>query len=559
MAEPDVDPHPRRWAILPVLCLSVFLVVVDNTIVNVALPTLAGDLSASTSQLQWIVDAYSLVFAGLLLAAGSLGDRVGRKGTMQVGLALFGLTSIAASLAGSAGQLIAARAVMGVGAALVFPATLAILTNVFTDPTERAKAIGAWSGVTGLAVALGPISGGWLLEHFSWGSIFLVNVPIVVLALLLGRVLVPSSRDDHAGRADPIGVVLSIGAVGLLVWTVIEAPGYGWTSGPTIWGFVGAAVLMSGFVAWELRRPDPMLDVSVFRNARFSAASGAVATAFFGLFGFIFLVTQYFQVVRGYDTLSAGVHTLPFAVTAGVVAPTAARLALWVGTKAVVSTGLFSMSAGFLLASTMGADTSYWTGVVPSMVLMAGGLGLVGAPATEAIMGSLPPAKAGVGSAVNDTTREIGGTLGVAIVGSVFSSLYGPQIADSLRELGAPPVAVDAARESVVAAAEVARRAPEAVRPTILDAASDAFLHGMAAGCRVTALITFIGGVVALLALPSRAAMPDDDPDDADLLLSTDPEPPRPVDLRDLVPGPDPTVVRYVAVPQGRYPIGFWS
>ncbi|HEX7132003.1 MAG TPA: MFS transporter, partial [Iamia sp.] len=470
----ETGPHPKRWAILPVLCLSVFLVVVDNTIVNVALPTLAGDLDASTSQLQWIVDAYSLVFAGLLLAAGSLGDRVGRKGTMQVGLALFGLTSIVASQADSAGQLIAARAVMGVGAALVFPATLAILTNVFTDPSERAKAIGAWAGVTGLAVALGPISGGWLLEHFSWGSIFLVNVPIVLTALFLGRVLVPTSRDDHAGRPDPVGVVLSIGAVGLLVWTVIEAPGHGWSSGETIGGFVGAAVLMTAFVTWELRRPDPMLDVSVFRNARFSAASGAVATAFFGLFGFIFLVTQYFQVVRGYDTLSAGVHTLPFAVTTGIVAPTAARLALRVGTKFVVAAGLFSMSAGFLLASTMGATTPYWTGVVPSMLLMAGGLGLVGAPSTEAIMGSLPPAKAGVGSAVNDTTREIGGTLGVAIVGSVFSSLYGPRIADALRDLGAPPVAVDAARESVVAAAEVARRAPEEVRPTILDAASDA-------------------------------------------------------------------------------------
>jgi EmrB/QacA subfamily drug resistance transporter len=546
----ETEPHPRRWVILPVLCLSVFLVVVDNTIVNVALPTLAEDLGASTSQLQWIVDAYSLVFAGLLLAAGSLGDRLGRKGTMQIGLALFGLTSVAASMADTAGQLIAARAVMGIGAALVFPATLAILSNTFTEPTERAKAFGTWSGVTGLAVALGPISGGWLLEHFSWGSIFLVNVPIVVIALLLGRVLVPTSRDERAGRADPIGVVLSIGSVGLLVWTVIEAPGHGWTDPATVGGFVGAAVLLAGFVAWELRRPDPMLDVSVFRNARFSAASGAVATAFFGLFGFIFLVTQYFQVVRGYDTLSAGVHTLPFALTTGIVAPTAARLALRIGTKAVVATGLFSMSAGFLLAATMGADTPYWTGVVPSMVVMAGGLGLVGAPATEAIMGSLPPAKAGVGSAVNDTTREIGGTLGVAIVGSVFSSLYGPRIADALRDLGAPPVAVDAARESVVAAAAVAERAPEAVRPTILEAASDAFLHGMAAGCRVAALVTFIGGVVALLALPSRpavAGVPDETADEPS------------VDLRDLIPGPDPSVVRYVAVPDGRYPVGYWS
>ncbi|MEZ5180199.1 MAG: MFS transporter, partial [Acidimicrobiales bacterium] len=232
------DPtHPRRWLVLPVLCLSVFLVVVDNTIVNVALPTLSAELDATTSQLQWIVDAYSLVFAGLLLAAGSLGDRVGRKGILQAGLALFAATSVVASQAGSAGQLIVARGVMGIGAALVFPATLAILTNVFTDPTERAKAIGVWSGVTGLAVALGPITGGWLLEHFWWGSIFLVNVPIVMVALAAGHVLVPTSRDAHAGRFDPVGVVSSIVGIGVLVWTVIEAPGHGWTSATTIGGF----------------------------------------------------------------------------------------------------------------------------------------------------------------------------------------------------------------------------------------------------------------------------------------------------------------------------------
>ena len=504
--------HPRRWSILPILCLSVFLVVVDNTIVNVALPTLSADLEASTSQLQWIVDAYSLVFAGLLLAAGSLGDRVGRKGTMQVGLLLFAATSVAASFAGSAGELIAARGVMGVAAALVFPATLAILTNVFTDPTERAKAIGVWSGVTGLAVALGPVTGGWLLEHFWWGSIFLVNVPIVVVALVSGHLLVPTSRDAHAGRFDPVGVVLSIVGIGLLVWTVIEAPGHGWTGPATVAGFVGAGAALVAFVLWERRRPDPMLDVSVFANPRFSAASLAVATAFFGLFGFIFLVTQYFQVVRGYDTLSAGVHTLPFAVTAGVVAPISARLALRFGTKRVVGTGLLSMSVGFLIASTNDATSSYWLEVVPAMVFMAGGLGLTTAPATEAIMGSLPVDKAGVGSAVNDTTREIGGTLGVAVVGSVFSSLYGPDVAASLSRLGAPPEAAAIARESVVAAAEVARRAPEAVRPAILEAASDAFLHGMAAGCRVAALATFAGAVVAFVALPARAAEPVDAP-----------------------------------------------
>lgn len=510
------DPDPRRWAILAVLCLSVFLVVVDNTIVNVALPTFARELEASTSQLQWIVDAYSLVFAGLLLAAGSLGDRVGRKGTMQVGLVLFALTSGAAALASTAGQLIAARAAMGVGAALVFPATLAILTNVFTDPTERAKAIGAWSGVTGLAVALGPISGGFLLEHFAWGSIFLVNLPIVAAALLLGRRLVPTSRDEAAGRFDPVGVVLSIAMITLLVWTVIEAPKLGWTSVATIAGFVGSAVLLAGFVRYEARRDHPMLDVSVFRNARFSAASLAVATAFFGLFGFIFLVTQYFQVVRGYDTLAAGVHTLPFATTAAIVAPISARLALRFGTKRIVGLGLASMSVGFFWASFLTADSSYWGTIVPQMVFMAAGLALTTAPATESIMGSLPRAKAGVGSAVNDTTREIGGTLGVAVVGSAFSSLYAPEIVDKLTAMGVPAGPVAIAEESVVAAVEVARRAPEVVQPAILEAASDAFLSGMALGCRVAGLATLVGSAVAFAALPARAAAPADADEDLD-------------------------------------------
>jgi DHA2 family multidrug resistance protein-like MFS transporter len=320
--------HRRRWWILGVLSVSVFLVVVDNTIVNVALPTLNRELGASVSELQWIVDAYSLVFAGLLLAAGGLGDRLGRRGAMQVGLVIFGVTSALGAFATTSGQLILARGAMGIGAALVFPATLAILTNVFTEPSERAKAIGAWSAVSGLAVAFGPVTGGFLLEHFWWGSVFLVNVPIVVVALVGGALLVPTSRDPESHRFDVPGTVLSIGAVGLLVLTVIEGPRWGWGSTTTLLGFAGAAVLLVAFVAWELRSAHPLLEVRVFRIPRFSAAAGAISIAFFSLFGFIFLVTQYFQFVKGYSTLSAGVHTLPFAVFAGVTAPVGARLAL---------------------------------------------------------------------------------------------------------------------------------------------------------------------------------------------------------------------------------------
>lgn len=507
----------RRWAILGVLVTSVFLVVVDNTIVNVALPTLSRELGATTSQLQWIVDAYALVFAGLLLAFGSLGDRFGRKGAMQIGLLLFGATSIWAAFAGTAEGLIAARAAMGVGAALVFPATLAILSNVFTDPTERAKAIGIWSATTGLAVALGPVTGGWLLEHFWWGSVFLVNIPIILVALPLGAWLLPSSKDPDAGRLDPIGLVSSIAAIALLVFTVIEAPHKGWTSVETIAGFVAFAVLFATFIWWERRRRDPMLDVTVFRNPRFSAASFSVAVAFFGLFGFIFLITQYFQFVRGYSTLEAGLHTLPFAIGAGVTAPIAARLALRFGTTRIVGAGLVSMSIGFAWASTLAADTSYWTVIVPQMLFIASGLTLTTAPSTEAILGSLPKEKAGVGSAVNDTTRELGGTLGVAVVGSVFSSLYGPRLLERLSGLPIPAEALEAASESVQAAAVIAERAPAEGRELILAATRDAFLEGLHSGVRVAAVATAVGAVAALVFLPARgvdlnAPQPDDEP-----------------------------------------------
>jgi EmrB/QacA subfamily drug resistance transporter len=501
--------HRRRWAILAVLCLSLFVIVVDNTIVNVALPTISRELGASTSQLQWIVDAYSLVFAGLLLAAGSLGDRFGRKGALQVGMVAFAVTSVLAGLAQTPGQLIAARAAMGVGAALIFPATLAILTNVFTDPSERAKAIGAWAGVTGLAVALGPLTGGWILEHYEWGAIFLVNVPIAAVALLLGRVLVPTSRDPGAPRLDPVGLVLSVVGVVTLVWATIEAPSYGWTSTTILGAYLFGVVVMAAFIAWERRSTHPMLDVRIFRNARFSAASVAVAFAFFALFGFIFLITQYFQIVRGYDTLSAGVHTLPFAVAVGITSPLSARLALRIGTKAVVAGGLALMGAGFLVASTNGVDTPYWGPVVIAMVLIAAGLGLATAPATESIMGALPPEKAGVGSAVNDTTRELGGTLGVAVLGSVFSSVYGPGLVDKLGGLPIPAPALDAAKESVGATLVVAERATAQAGPQagqiVLDAARTTFVDGLGAASLVAAAVVFAGAVLAALFLPARA------------------------------------------------------
>jgi len=503
---PAADPvHARRWAILAVVCLAVFVTVLDGTIVNVALPSLAVELGASTRQLQWIVDAYLLVFTGLLLAAGGLGDRYGRKRILIAGLVVFGATSAYAGSVGSPGSLIVGRAMMGVGAALIFPATLAILTNVFRDPRERAVAIGVWSAVSGMAVAAGPITGGWLLENFWWGSVFYINAPITAVVALAAWRMVPESRDSEAPRLDRAGVVLSVAAITALVFTIIEAPEWGWLSGRTFVGFAVAAVLLATFVRWELRVPHPMLPVSIFRNLRFSAASVAVTSAFFALFGFIFLITQYFQLVRGYGPLEAGVRTLPVAVSIAVASVLAPRIVHRVGTTRVVRAGLALLSASFVwIAITISVDLAYLQ-IVGQMVLIGAGLGLTTAPATESIMGSLSADRAGIGSAVNDTTRELGGTLGVAIIGSVFSSVYigALERADGVfAQL--PPEAQAMTKDSVGSARTVAGDLGPRAQP-FLDQVGDAFLSGLSVGCLVAAGVAAAGAVFASRFLPARA------------------------------------------------------
>jgi EmrB/QacA subfamily drug resistance transporter len=485
----------RRWWILAVLCLSVLLVVVDNTIVNVALPTISRDLHASTEALQWVVDGYTLSFAGLLLVGGNLGDRLGRRRFLQLGLALFGLTSIGAALAQTSGELIAARAAMGLSAALIYPATLAILNNVFTNPRERATAIGIWS-----------VSGGALLRHFTWSSVFLVNVPVVLIALVAGRLLLPESRDPKAGRFDPLGAVLSVAGITLLTWSIIEAPGHGWLSATTLGGIFGALVILALFAAWQARRPDPMLDVRLFRNPRFSAASGAIALAFFGLFGFIFMITQYFQIVRGYNPLDAGLATLPFAVITAAFSPIAMIVMRRTGTKLVVAFGLLLMSSGFIVAALTPLGGSYWTWIVGAMALMSSGLAFTTGPATEAIMGALPLAKAGAGSAVNDTTREVGGTLGVAIVGSVLNSGYGSHVVSALTGLGAPAAAAHAASQSVAAGMATAAHFPASLQGAAAEAVRQAFMTGVHHGSLVAAGAAAAGALVAIFLVPSRAA-----------------------------------------------------
>jgi EmrB/QacA subfamily drug resistance transporter len=506
--------YHQRWWILGVLCLSLLVIIVDNSILNVAIPTLVRDLDASNSQLQWIVDSYTLVFAGLLLTAGSLGDRFGRRGALQLGMAIFGLGSLASALIDTPNQLIFTRGVMGIGGALIMPATLSIITNVF-PPEERGRAIGMWAAIAGVATALGPISGGFLIEHFYWGSIFLVNIPIVVVALVAGVVLIPTSRDPSKPRLDPIGALLSIVGLVSLVYAIIQAPENGWTDPGILLAFGIAIVVLGLFALWEAHSTSPMLDTSFFRNPRFTAASMGIMLLFFAMFGSIFLLTQYLQFVMSYSALQAGVRLLPMAVTMLIVAPSSARLVERFGTKIVVGTGLTVAGFGLALFATVPAENiSYWGDIAWRMVIMAVGMGLTMAPATESIMGSLPRAKAGIGSAMNDTTRQVGGAFGVAIIGSVMSSVYGSRVADAFNGAGIEGEPVDIAKDGLGQALMVAGdpNIPGNVAQQLVHGARDAFVTGMHRGVLVAAAAAFLGAFIAFRYLPARAGEPATEP-----------------------------------------------
>ncbi|MFZ4584301.1 MAG: DHA2 family efflux MFS transporter permease subunit [Acidimicrobiia bacterium] len=503
----DPEVHRRRWTTLAVLCLSLIIIVMDNSILNVAIPSLVKELGATTSQLQWIVDAYVLVFAGFLLTAGTIGDRFGRKGALSFGLVMFACGSVAAALSSSANQLIVMRGFMGFGAAFIMPATLSILTNVFRDPKERAQAIAIWAAFAGVGGVIGPIAGGTLLAHFSWSSVFWINLPVIAIALVVGRFFVPTSRDEHAPRIDSVGAVLSIAALITMLYAIIEAPGRGWTAPLTLASFVVGSILVAAFVAWELRTEHPMLDIRFFKSRRFSGGNLAITLTFFAMFGSLFLLTQFLQFVLGYSPLEVGIKMIPIAVTMFIVAPLSAKVVERIGTTVVVVTGLVLVAAGLFAMSTMYVGMPYLA-IVPRLVLLAAGMGLVMAPATEAVMGSLPPEKAGIGSAVNDTTREVGGALGVAVVGSLAASSYvnalGPLLAKV--RLGGPEgeQAAKYITEGLGQALAVAQRAGDFGAVIKADAVS-AFTDSMTSGMRIGAVVTLAAAVLVALLLPSRA------------------------------------------------------
>jgi EmrB/QacA subfamily drug resistance transporter len=508
----------RRWWILIVLCFSLLVIVLDNSILNVAIPTSVRELDATNSELQWMVDAYTIVLAGLLLTAGSLCDRFGRRPALQFGLVVFGLGSLAAALAGSANELIATRAFMGIGGAFIMPATLSIITNVF-PAKERPKAIGIWAATAGVAIALGPLTGGFLLEHFYWGSIFLVNIPIVVVGVLAGVFLIPNSKDLHPQRIDPVGAVLSIVGLSTLLYAVIEGPVEGWTDPMTLLFFAIGGVTLALFFVWELRSDHPMLDLSFFKNPRFSVASGAIAVTFFAMFGSIFVLTQYLQFVLGYSPLETGVRLLAFAIPMMIFAPLSARFVERVGAKAVVGAGLALVATGLVLSTGLDASSSYGA-IAWRMVVMATGMALTMAPATDSIMGSLPLAKAGVGSAVNDTTRQIGGAVGVAVVGSVFSSIYSAEVAGAISGQPVPPEVTNGIKDSVGFALQAAARIGGSAGTELADAARSAFIDGFHAGLIVGGVVAAIGAVCVFLWLPARARREDVERQDAEFSTS---------------------------------------
>nr|WP_233224946.1 MFS transporter [Nocardia sp. MDA0666] len=449
----------RIFALIAI-CLAELLVVLDNTLVNVALPSMAVQLQARMSGLQWIVDAFTLAFAGLLLPLGHLGDRYGRRRLMIIGLAGVAVMSAAGAMSSGLGQVIAARAGMGVFAAAVFPATLALIINLFPEARARAAAIALWTAMAGIAVAIGPVTGGWLLEYFSWHAVFWINVPIAAITIAAVLVVVPESRAEHSGRLDVLGIGLSLVAVTTLVWTIIEAPKHGWLSGRSVGGYALSLILLALYVIWELRVESPVLNMRLFRIRRFSVPALAITVSYFCAFGFLFLITQYFQGVKEFSALEFGIHSLPFAAAVGFGAPLATLAAQRIGTTATVVCGLLLLAAGMFFAGRVTVETPYLGTVLVSMVLMGVGFGVVQGPATESIMGAVPIEEAGAGSAVNDTTREVGGTLGVAVLGSIMTSVYTDRVGariDAIPDAIMNPTQKSLARDTPISVLEIVK------------------------------------------------------------------------------------------------------
>ena len=499
----------QRWLILAVMCLSLLIVTIGNTSLNVALPSLSRELHATNSQLQWMVAGYSLVFAGFLFTAGTLGDRYGRKGILQMGLILFGLTSAyAAFIAGSASALIVARGVMGFAGAMIMPATLSIITNVFPR-NERARAVALWAGISGTGAVIGPLIAGYILEHASWHAIFVVNLPLVILALVAGAILVPRTADPSHATFDILGAILSVVGVASLVYATIEAPLHSWGSGTTLSILAVSAVALALFVWWELRIKHPMLDVRLFGTKTFGTSSLSLTLLFFVLYGMFFNISQLMQLIYNYTPFSAAVRFIPIAIALTVASTSSTRLVDNFGKRRVVATGMLIVTVGVTILATIGLAPNY-PRLAIAMFVTAFGIGLAMSPTTDLLMSSVPRSRAGMGSAMNDTTRELGGALGVAILGSILASHYVARLGNLFSAF--PVAARVIARGSLAGALGVASTAKGSGGAQLILASKSAWLSSYKYSLIVAAIIIGIATIIAYKALPDRAA--DDIPEE---------------------------------------------
>jgi EmrB/QacA subfamily drug resistance transporter len=501
----DDRTYARRWWTLGVLALSLVIIGLDNTVLNVAIPTLQRTFDATAAELQWMVDAYVLAFAGLLLVMGSLGDRFGRARALQVGLLIFGLASAAATLSTDAIQLIAARAAMGIGGALIMPSTLSVIANVFPRE-ERGRAIAIWAGVSGLGIGLGPIVGGALIENFDWTSVFWLNVPIVVTALVAGWFLVPESRDPEQPALDLPGAALSIAGVSALVYAIIEAPTVGWTDGSTI-ALVAVAIVLFALFAWRETHTDaPMLDLDLLRRPRFTLGAGSIGLTFFAMFAMIFGLTQYFQFVLGKTALEAGTLMLALAVGIPMGAQMSVRAVARRGTRQVVAAAMLLVATVLVVISRWEVSTPDWA-IVVTLFLLAIAMANVMAPATDAVMGAVPESKAGVGSAMNDLVRQLGGALGVAVIGSIMNTVYRSKMEDVVAALPLPANAAQAAGDSVGAAVTIAAQLGGA-GAALGDAARQAWVDALGVAGPVAAGVALVTALLVLRFMPDRHGAP---------------------------------------------------
>ncbi len=494
--------HERRWMILGVMSLSLVIVMLNNVTLNVALPELSKDLQADNTELQWMLDAYALIFGGTLLVMGAIGDRFGRKGALQIGLIMVASASaLTAMYASTSNEVIAARAVMGLGAALVMPATLSVVVVVF-PPEERGKAVGIWAAMAGVGAPIGLLVGGWAVENYDWQMVFWINVPIIALALLLGLVLVPKTKDEQQRPLDPFGAVLSVAALGSILYAIIEGPSVGWDSLEIIGVGILGVVLSAIFIQWELRVEYPMLPLHFFKNRGFTMGLVAIMLAFYVMFSFMFTQMLHFQLVREHTALEAALRFLPLPLGLMPAAANSDRLVARFGSNNVVATGLTLIAIGMLIFTTVTIDTDY-NKLALIFFLLGLGMGLTMAPSTTLVMDSIPADKAGVGSATNDTSREIGGALGIAIGGSVLNEYYqrNMNLPEGLEYLGDLPY------DSFAAAVRIGGNLVSEgnlLGGQLIQNAQLAFIEGMVASAWVGAIIAITNALLVWKFMPSK-------------------------------------------------------